>query len=73
MFRFARAGVSAARASFSLRITIDSLTTRGEHVECTDLNELLGAELAIVKAGEKLRAYLMTAATFDGREEILEF
>jgi hypothetical protein len=73
MFRFARAGVSAARASFSLRVTVDSLITRGEHVECKDMNELLGAENAIRQAGENLRTYLNVAATFDGEEQVLEF
>jgi hypothetical protein len=36
------------------------------------MDELLGAENAIVEAARNLKAYLQTAATFDGREEIIE-
>jgi hypothetical protein len=71
-YRLARAGVSATMAALSLRITVDGLI-RGVHVECKDLNELLGTKAAIVNAAENLRTYLDVAATFDGREEILEF
>jgi hypothetical protein len=71
-YRFARVGVSAARASLSLRITVYSLM-RGVHVECRDMIELVGAEQAIIAAGENLRAYLNVAASFDGREEVHEF
>jgi len=72
LYRFARAGVSATMASLSLRITVYSLM-RGVHVECKSMKELLEAEKAIVEAGENLRTYLDTAATFDGREEVHEF
>ncbi|MBR0960894.1 hypothetical protein [Bradyrhizobium japonicum] len=72
LYRLTRAGVSTALASMSLRITINSLM-RGVHVECKDMDELLGAKTAIVQAGENLRSYIDTAVTFDGREEILEF
>jgi hypothetical protein len=72
LVRLGLAGVSAARASMSLRITVYSLI-KGEHVECRDMDELLGAEQAIVEAAENLRAYLDTAATFDGRETVVEF
>jgi hypothetical protein len=34
---------------------------------------LLGAEGAIMDACKNLKAYLDTAQTFDGREEVLEF
>jgi hypothetical protein len=59
-------------ASLSLRVTVYSLM-KGVHVECKSMIELLGAEEAIADAGKNLRTYLDTAATFDGREEILEF
>jgi hypothetical protein len=72
LYRFARAGVSATMASLSLRVTVYSLM-KGVHVECKSMIELLGAEEAIVDAGKNLRTYLDTAATFDGREEIIEF
>src|SRR5262249_32789736 len=71
-YRLALAGVGAAMAGLSLRITVSSLM-KGHHVECQSLNELLGAERAIVEAVQSLREYLNVAATFDGREDILEF
>jgi hypothetical protein len=37
------------------------------------MEELLGAENAIVEAAQNLRAYLDTATTFDGGEDLLEF
>lgn len=67
-----RGFASAAIMALSLRVTIDGLT-HGEHIECKDLDELLGAESAIVEACKNLKAYLETALTFDGREEVLEF
>jgi hypothetical protein len=72
VYRFARAGASATMLTFSLRVTTYSLM-RGVHVECKSMAELITAEGAIAKAGETLRWYLDEAATFDGREEILEF
>jgi hypothetical protein len=68
----ARALASAAMAALSLRVTVDSLMG-GHHIECKDLDQLLGAEAAIVDACKNLRAYLDTAQTFDGREEVVEF
>lgn len=62
----------AAMMALSLRVTVDSLVG-GEHIECKDLNELLGAEGAIRDACGNLKAYLETALTFDGREEVIEF
>lgn len=68
----ARGIASAAMMALSLRITVDGLMS-GQHIECKDLDELLGAEAAILNACKSLRAYLDTAQTFDGREEVLEF
>ncbi|MBS0273908.1 MAG: hypothetical protein JSR55_05795 [Proteobacteria bacterium] len=59
-------------ALLNLNITIDSLQ-RGQHIECKDLNELLGAEEAIMSACERLKGLLETAATFDGREVVIDF
>jgi hypothetical protein len=70
-FRLARAGVSAASAALSLRVTVYSLI-QGVHVECKSLEELIEAENAIVEAAQNLKAYLQTAVSFDGREEIIE-
>ena len=64
--------VSMAMARLSLNVTIDSLT-KGQHVECKDLDELLGAEEAIREACANVRTYLQLAATFDGREEVVEY
>ncbi|MEY9880424.1 hypothetical protein [Bradyrhizobium sp. USDA 329] len=58
--------------ALSLRVTIETLMS-GQHIECKDLDELLGAEAAILSACKNLKAYLETAQTFDGREEVVEF
>lgn len=63
---------SAAMMSLSLSVTIDSLIS-GQHIECKDLNELLGAMHAIQEACQTIKSYLDVAMTFDGREEVLEF
>jgi hypothetical protein len=61
-----------AMAAMKLNISIASLQ-RGQHVECKSLDELLGAEQAIMTACENLKGYLDTAATFDGREVLVDF
>jgi hypothetical protein len=63
---------SVAMAAMNLNITIDSLQ-RGQHIECKDLDELLSAEDELMDACNRLKSYLDTAATFDGREMIFEF
>jgi hypothetical protein len=68
----ARGIASAAMMVLSLRVTVDGLMN-GQHIECKDLDELLGAEAAILNACKNLKAYLDTAQTFDGREEVVEF
>jgi len=72
LWKTTRGLASLAIAALSLRITVKSLMD-GEHVECKDLDELLGAETAITEACKNLKAYLETAVTFDGREEVIEF
>jgi hypothetical protein len=67
-----RALGGVALASMSLQITVRSLQ-QGQHIECKDLDELLGAETAIVDACRNLKTYLDVAQTFDGREEVVEF
>ncbi len=67
-----RSLASVAMAAMNLNISIESLQ-RGQHVECKSLDELLGAEEAIMDACRNLRAYLDTAATFDGREVLIDF
>ncbi|MFI4973124.1 MAG: hypothetical protein ACHP84_01145 [Caulobacterales bacterium] len=63
---------SAALAAMNLNISVASLQ-RGQHVECKSLDELLGAEEAIMTACQNLKGYLETAQTFDGREVLVDF
>ena len=64
--------VSAAMSRIALNVTVDSLI-QGQHIECKDMDELLGAEEAIRNACETLRAYLDVATTFHGSEEVIEY
>ena len=52
--------------ALALRVTVDSLVS-GRHIECKDLDELLGAEAAVMEACKTIKVYLETAVTFDGR------
>jgi hypothetical protein len=72
LWKNARGLANAAMMALSLRVTVDGLMS-GQHIECKDLDELLGAEGAIRDACGNLNAYLETAVTFDGREEVVEF
>ena len=63
---------SVAMAHLALNITIDSLTN-GHHIEAKSLDELMEAEEAITQACKNLKGYLGLAATFDGREQVVEF
>ena len=63
---------ATAMAALNLNITIDSLQ-RGQHIECKDLDELLSAEEALMTACQNLKGYLEAAATFDGREVVIDF
>jgi hypothetical protein len=63
---------SFALARLHLNITVDSLQ-RGQHIECKDLEEVMGAEDALTESCQKLKAYLDTAATFDGREVLIDY
>lgn len=72
LWKNARGLASAAMMALSLRVSVDSLMS-GQHIECKELDELLGAEAAILDACKSLKAYLETALTFDGREEVVEF
>lgn len=67
-----KAAALGALSAMKLRITVDSLQ-RGQHIECKSLDELLGAEAAVIEACKNLRVYLDTAATFDGREVLIDF
>ena len=66
-----RGAARLAMTKMSLNITIDGLTS-GQHVECKDLDEMLGAEEAIMEGCRVLRGYLGVASTFDGRETVID-
>jgi hypothetical protein len=61
-----------ALVAMRLNISINSLA-RGHHIQCKSLDELLGAEAALMEACESLKSYLDTAASFDGRELLFDF
>ena len=63
---------SLALAAMNLNITIASLE-RGHHIECKSMEELLDAEDELIGACKNLKAYLDAAATFDGRELLIDF
>jgi hypothetical protein len=67
----AKGWANAAIMALSLRVTVGNLMA-GQHIECKDLDELLGAESAIIEACRTLKSYLETALTFDGKEELIE-
>lgn len=69
---YARGILAHVAARFTLNCTLDSLG-KGQHIECKDLDELLGADAAIRHACATAKGYLDTAATFDGREEVVDF
>lgn len=63
---------SIAMAKLNLTITVEGLVS-GAHIECKDMDELLGAEEAILQACQNFKAFLEAAATFDGREVLIDF
>ncbi len=62
---------SLVLAKMNLNITIASLQ-QGHHIECKDLTELLECEEAILGACKNLKEFLAAAATFDGREIVVD-
>ncbi len=66
-----KGAVGLAMSRLTLSITVDSLT-RGHHIECKELDELLGAEEAIKSAVETIKTYIDMASTFDGREIVID-
>ena len=55
LWKNARGLASVALMAVSLRVTVDSLMG-GQHIECKELDELLGAEAAILDACKSLKA-----------------
>ena len=60
-----------AMTKLSLNLSFNKLVD-GTHIECKDMNELLGAEEAIGQACETAKVFLDTAETFDGREVVVD-
>ena len=59
-----------ALSKLALRITIASLQ-QGHTIEAKDLHELSESEAAIIDACKGLKQYLEAAASFDGREIVV--
>lgn len=68
---FSKSFARLAMAKLSLNITIAGLS-QGVHIECKDLDELLGAQEAVLEACQMLHSYIETAKSFDGREEVID-
>lgn len=64
--------IALAKHRLSLNIHVNDLY-QGQHIECKDLDELLGAEQAVRDACAMLRRYLDTAMCFDGSEEVIPY
>ena len=64
--------LAATRARLSLSITIASLS-RGHHIECKDMGELLEAEDAAREAAKNLTRYLQVAKTFNGQRILITY
>lgn len=66
-----RALISFLIGFLFIRITISRLI-RGAHIESKSLDRILQAKNAIETGAADLRAYLIAAESFDGREELFE-
>ncbi|HVH75193.1 MAG TPA: hypothetical protein VM755_09780 [Stellaceae bacterium] len=62
---------SIALANMNLNVTMASLQ-QGHAIECKDLGELLECEDALLTACKNIKGYLEAAATFDGREIVVD-
>lgn len=67
-----KAAALGAFAMTRLTITISSLS-RGQHIECKSMDELIGAENAIMIACQNLKQYLDVAKTFDGTQVVISY
>jgi hypothetical protein len=63
---------SLALAAMRLNVSVKSLE-RGQHIECKSMDEVIGAENAIMTACQNLKEYLETARQFDGGEHVVDF
>ena len=66
-----RALISFLVGFLFIRIRISKLV-RGTHIESKSLGKILEAQNTIEKAAGDLKAYLISAETFDGREDVYE-
>ncbi|WP_067737710.1 hypothetical protein [Novosphingobium naphthalenivorans] len=69
---FATGMFHMALVAMKLNITVRNLE-QGQYIECKDMNELQAAEDAIMEACQRLKSYLDTAATFDGKDLLFDF
>lgn len=63
---------SGIMANLALSVTIASLQ-QGHHIETKTMEELLGAEDTLRDACKNLTSWLDAAASFDGRETVIEY
>jgi hypothetical protein len=63
---------SMALAHLQLNVTVGSLS-KGHHIECKDLQELLEAEDTLRTACKNLTRFLEVANTFDGSELVVTY
>ena len=71
--RSARSEDEVAERGITLNFTSGARVALLEEEATWLRDELLGGEAAIIEACQNLKAYLETALTFDGREELHEF
>jgi hypothetical protein len=62
----------ALLGAMNLNITVESLG-RGHHIECKSLEEMVACENALIESCKSVREFLDIAATFDGREMVIDF
>ncbi len=67
-----KALMHAVSSRLALNISINNLLS-GQYIECKEMDELLAAEEAIGEACANLRRYIDTAATFDGRQVLINY
>jgi membrane protein required for beta-lactamase induction len=71
IFYLMRAVFSFLFGFLFIRVTIAKLTL-GTHIESKDLVLVLQAKEAIEESAKYLKEYLITANTFDGRDEVYD-
>ncbi len=72
LFDIVKGFIRIAMSKMSLNITIDSLV-KSHYIEAKSLDELIYAEDAIRESCKNMKNYLRVAATFDDKEEIVDY